>query len=138
MTFKKLHPTESELEILQILWDKGPASVRAVNELLNEHREVGYTTTLKIMQIMTEKSLVTRDTKTRTHIYHAAAQEGETQNNLLDKFLHKTYKGCVKSLVLQALGKEKASKEELAELKALIENLENNQDTSNPTTHDAD
>jgi len=128
MTFKKNHPTESELEILQILWAEGPSSVRRVNEILNEQRSVGYTTSLKIMQIMTEKGLVTRDTKTRTHIYHSAVKEGETQNSLLESFIAKTYRGCAKSLVLQALGKEKTSPEELAEIKALISKMEENND----------
>ena len=93
MVFKKkrFEPTESELEILQILWEKGPSSVRTVNEILNERRDVGYTTTLKIMQIMTEKGLVTRDTESRTHIYHSAADQQETQNSLLKSFINKTY-----------------------------------------------
>jgi predicted transcriptional regulator len=128
MTFKKNHPTESELEILQVLWELGPSSVRKVNEILNTQRAVGYTTSLKIMQIMTEKGLVTRDTKSRTHIYQAAVQENETQSSLLDSFISKTYRGCAKSLVLQALGKEKASPDELAEIKALIAKMEENND----------
>ena len=78
------------------------------------------------MQIMTEKGLVTRDTKSRTHIYQAAVKEGETQSSLLDSFINKTYRGCAKSLVLQALGKEKTSPEELAEIKALISKMEEN------------
>jgi len=126
MTFKrKQHPTESELEVLQILWEHGPSSVRSVNEKLNEKRTVGYTTTLKIMQIMTDKALVTRDTKTRTHIYHADVQEGETQSSLLDSFIQKTYRGSAMRLVMQALGNKEASHEELAELKALINQIEN-------------
>lgn len=126
MTFKrKQHPTESELEILQILWEKGPSSVRSVNEILNEKRSVGYTTTLKIMQIMTDKALVTRDTKTRTHIYHADVLEGETQSSLLDSFIQKTYRGSAMRLVMQALGNKEASPEELAELKELINKIEN-------------
>ena len=72
---QKNMPTESELEILQILWQHGPSSVRFVNELLNEKREVGYTTTLKIMQIMTEKGLVSRDTSSRTHVYDSVAKK---------------------------------------------------------------
>jgi len=126
MTFKrKQHPTESELEILQILWEQGPSSVRAVNEILNEKRSVGYTTTLKIMQIMTDKALVTRDTKTRTHIYQADVKEGETQSSLLDSFIQKTYRGSAMRLVMQALGNKEASPEELAELKELINKIEN-------------
>jgi len=121
---KSLRPTESELEILQILWEHGPSSVRTVNEKLNERREVGYTTTLKIMQIMTEKNLVTRDTESRTHIYSSAVKEKETQSSLLESFIHKTYRGSAMKLVMQALGKEDATKEELAELKEIINKLE--------------
>ena len=128
MTFKKKHsPTESELEILQVLWEKGPSSVRVVNEILYVSRPVGYTTTLKIMQIMTEKNLVSRDTSSRTHIYNSAVAEGETQNSLLESFIQKTYRGSAMRLVMQALGKESASPEELSELKALIDKMENNQ-----------
>jgi predicted transcriptional regulator len=127
MTDKKVNePTESELEILQILWAKGPATVRQVNEELNINREVGYTTTLKIMQIMNEKNLVTRDTSSRTHIYSAMVKENTTQNNLLKKFIDKTYRGSAMQLVMQALGHQKASMSELQELKKLIEDIENN------------
>lgn len=122
---KKNSPTESELEILQVLWESGPSSVRVVNERLNEKREVGYTTTLKIMQIMTEKGLVTRNTESRTHIYHSAVKEQETQTNLLDSFIKKTYRGSAMRLVMQALGNEQATPEELAELKQLINKIEN-------------
>ncbi len=122
---KKNSPTESELEILQILWETGPNSVRFVNEKLNDKREVGYTTTLKIMQIMTAKGLVTRDTESRTHIYHPAVKEQETQNSLLDSFIAKTYRGSAMRLVMQALGQEDATAEELAELRQLIDKMEN-------------
>ena len=122
---RKFEPTESELEILQILWEKGPSSVRQVNEILNKVREVGYTTSLKIMQIMNEKGLVTRDTESRTHIYHSAVKEAETQTNLLQNFIKKTYRGSAMKMVLQALGSESASKEELEELKELVEKISN-------------
>ncbi|MBT8190089.1 MAG: BlaI/MecI/CopY family transcriptional regulator [Saprospiraceae bacterium] len=121
---KKIKPTESELEILQVLWIHGPSSVRQVNDLLNEQREVGYTTTLKIMQIMTEKGLVSRNTENRTHIYHSAVKEGDTQRSLLDSFIEKTYRGSAMRLVMQALGNQKASPEELEKLKAIINELE--------------
>jgi len=93
--------------------------------MLNESRDVGYTTTLKIMQIMTEKGLVTRDTSNRTHIYHAAVAESDTQNSLLSNFIQKAYKGSAMRLVIQALGQQKATPEELNELKQLIENMDN-------------
>lgn len=121
----KFKPTESELEILQILWQEGPSSVRTVNEQLNEAREVGYTTTLKIMQIMADKGLVTRNTESRTHIYAAAVEEAEAQKNLLEKFVDTTFRGSAMSLVMQALGNHNASEEELDEIKALIKKLEN-------------
>jgi len=125
MTFKsKGTPTESELEILQVLWQLGPSSVRKVNDILNEKREVGYTTTLKIMQIMTEKGLVTRNTESRTHIYHSAVKEQDTQKNLLKSFIDKTYRGSAMSLVLQALGNQEATEKEIEELKQMIDQIE--------------
>jgi len=125
MKTNKIKPTESELEILQILWEKGPSSVRVVNNLLNTKRTIGYTTTLKIMQIMTEKGLVIRNTESRSHIYDALLKETETKNNLLQTFINNTFKGSTANLVLQALGSEKTSKEDLEEIKSLIEKLEN-------------
>lgn len=121
----KLKPTESELEILQILWEKGPSTVRFVNDILNQKREIGYTTTLKIMQIMAEKQLVERDTKSRTHIYIANVQEKDTQKQLLDKFVDTAFKGSAMKMVLQALGNHESSKEELDEIKELIQKIEN-------------
>lgn len=123
-------PTEAELEILQILWKNGPSSVRQVHEQLNEARqaadreEVGYTTTLKLMQIMADKGLATRDTSTRTHIYVPAVKEEDTQQQLLQKFVDATFRGSAMKLVMQALGNHQASPEELEEIKALIEKLE--------------
>jgi predicted transcriptional regulator len=121
---KKHTPTEAELEILQILWQNGPSSVRTVNDVLNKKREVGYTTTLKIMQIMTDKGLVERDTGQRTHIYHTLAKEKDTQNNLLDSFIEKTYRGSAMRLIMQALGRQEASQQELEELKKIIDQIE--------------
>jgi len=117
-------PTESELEILQLLWKRGPSSVREINDLLNEQREVGYTTSLKIMQIMNEKGLVTRDTTSRTHIYRAAIKEEATKQSLLKEFITNTFNGSAKNLVMQALGGTKTSKKELDEIKKLIKEIE--------------
>lgn len=114
-------PTESELAILQILWENGPSTVRFVNESLNQEREVGYTTTLKLMQIMAEKGLVLRNTDSRTHIYRPAISEPETQEGLLNKFVDTAFRGSAIKLVMQALGQHKASKEELDAIKAMIE-----------------
>ncbi|KGE89597.1 MAG: BlaI/MecI/CopY family transcriptional regulator [Phaeodactylibacter xiamenensis] len=121
---KKIRPTESELEILQVLWEHGPSTVRFVNDQLNEDREVGYTTTLKLMQIMAEKGLAERDTSQRTHIYSPAVTEAETQQNLLTQFVDRTFKGSAMKLVMQALGNHNASEAELDEIKALIEEIE--------------
>ena len=121
---KFLKPTDAELEVLQILWEKGPQSVRYVNDLMNESREVGYTTTLKIMQIMYEKGLVERDDSARTHIYKAIAKEADIQRHLLDKFVDTAFRGSAVKLVMQALGNHQTSREELDEIKNLIEELE--------------
>lgn len=123
-------PTESELEILQVLWQLGPSSVRVVNEHLNAKREVGYTTTLKLMQIMVDKGLALRDTSQRTHIYRAAIAEGDTQQRLLKNFVDTAFRGSAMKMVMQALGNHEASADELEEIKSLIEQMENsrNQD----------
>lgn len=120
----KQKPTDSELEVLQLLWELGPSSVRDINEKLNLKREVGYTTTLKIMQIMNEKGLVIRDTKSRSHIYKSAIKETSTKQNLLKEFISTTFNGSAKNLVLQALGGSKTSKKELEEIKELIKRIE--------------
>lgn len=125
MNKRQIRPTEAELEILQVLWEEGPSSVRQVNQLLNEKRDIGYTTTLKLMQIMLDKGLVRRTTDTRSHIYSAQVKESDTQSELLNKFLESAYRGSASKLVLQVLGNHKASQEELKEIKALIDKLEN-------------
>ena len=117
-------PTESELEILQVLWQKGPSTVRQVNDILNEKREIGYTTTLKLLQIMAEKRLVVRDTSDRIHIYEAAVEEALTQQHLLKRFVDTLFRGSASQLVMQALGNHEASAEELDEIKSLIEKIE--------------
>jgi len=123
---KKNTPTESELEILQILWQNGSSSVREVNDILNTEREVGYTTTLKIMQIMNDKGLVVRDTSSRTHIYKAAATEDDTQIKLLVIFIEKTYRGSAMRMIMHALGHQEVSGKEIEELKKIIDQLEKN------------
>ncbi len=121
-------PTESELEILQILWEAGPSTVRQVNDRLNEQREVGYTTTLRLMQIMVDKGLAQRDTESRTHIYRAAVSERDTQQRLLEKFVDTAFRGSAMQLVVQALGNHRASAEELKEIKDLIDRMEKERD----------
>ena len=117
-------PTDAELAILQVLWEKGASSVRFVNDTLAERREIGYTTTLKLMQIMHEKGLVQRNTDARSHIYEAVIERDATQRNLLGSFVDNVFSGSAMSLVMQALGNHKASKDELDQIKALIEKME--------------
>ncbi|MEN0004990.1 MAG: BlaI/MecI/CopY family transcriptional regulator [Bacteroidota bacterium] len=121
-------PTEAELEILQVLWENGPSTVRFVNDRLSEKREVGYTTTLKLMQIMVDKGLAKRDTASRTHIYQAAINESDTQERLLKSFVQRTFRGSAMKLVVQALGSHDTSKAELDEIKALIQKIEDEQE----------
>ncbi len=122
----KIKPTESELEILQILWTMGPSTVREVNNILKRSKDVGYTTTLKLLQIMNEKGLVDRETNSRTHIYTAEVNREDTQNLLLNRFLENTFSGSASKLIMQALGNHHPSSSELKEIKELIEKLENN------------
>lgn len=125
MASKYIKPTESELEILNILWQKNIATVREVHEELAKTKEAGYTTTLKLMQIMHEKGLVKRDESMRTHIYQPAVNKEKTQKHLLDKMIDSLFGGSSTQLVLQALGNgsQKVSAEELNQIQALINNL---------------
>ena len=131
-------PTDSELEILHVLWQHGPATVRAINDLLGQRRqaEVGYTTTLKILQLMLEKGLVRRDDADRSHVYRAAVREQETQGLLLDKFVDATFGGSALKLVMQALGSRKTSDDELAQIRRLLNDIEIQNSTSNPAEDD--
>jgi predicted transcriptional regulator len=122
-TTKTIKPTESELEILQILWKKVNASVREVHEELLLTKEAGYTTTLKLMQIMHEKGLVKRDDSIKTHIYQAAVSKEKTQKHLLNKMIDTVFGGSPGELVMQALGNHKASAEELEEIQKILDNL---------------
>lgn len=120
---KKLKPTESELEILAILWSKEKATVREVHNELSKTKESGYTTTLKLLQIMFEKGLVKRDDRNKTHIYEAAISKQRTQKQFLDKMIHTLFSGSSTQLVLQALGNQKSSKGELEEIQKYLDNL---------------
>jgi predicted transcriptional regulator len=124
-TIKYIKPTESELEILQVLWDRGLASVREVHEELSKTKEAGYTTTLKLMQIMHEKGLVKRDDSVKTHIYQPAVSREKTQKHLLGKMINTLFGGSTTQLVMQALGNHKASADELDEIQKLLNNLKN-------------
>ena len=125
MSSKTIKPTESELEILQVLWEKNLASVREVHEELLKTKESGYTTTLKLMQIMHEKGLVKRDDSFKTHIYQASVSKEKTQKHLVGKMINSLFGGSPTVLVLQALGNHKASAAELDEIQQLLDNLKN-------------
>ncbi len=122
---KMIRPTESELEILQILWTKGVATVREVHEILGQTKDVGYTTTLKLMQIMHEKGIVKRDDSMRTHVYQAAVNKERTQKHMLGKIIDSLFGGSPTQLVIQALGDDnhKASREELEKIQLLLDSL---------------
>lgn len=126
-TAKQTKPTESELEILGILWDKGASTVREVHEILEKTKDAGYTTTLKLMQIMHEKNLLSRDTTSKTHIYEAAISQESTQQQLLNKMIDTVFNGSASQLVLQALGNHRSSKEELEKIKQYLNDIENQQ-----------
>ena len=125
MAAKYVKPTESELEILNIIWEKSTATVRDVHEELAKSKDVGYTTTLKLMQIMHEKGLVKRDESMRTHVYQAAVNREKTQKHLLDKMIDSLFGGSSTQLVLQALGsgEQKISNEELEKIQTLLNDL---------------
>lgn len=123
MASKQIKPTESELEILQILWERGLATVREVHEELAKTKDVGYTTTLKLMQIMNDKGLVKRDESMRTHVYQPAVNKEKTQRHLLGKMIDSLFGGSSTELVLQALGEHKASPEEIEQIQLLLNNL---------------
>ena len=119
-------PTESELSILKILWNKGQASVREVHETLSEHKISGYTTTLKLMQIMFEKGIVSRDASSKVHIYRPNITKENTQQQLVGKMITNLFGGSSSQLVLQALGNHQPNDAELAEIEAMIAQLKKN------------
>jgi predicted transcriptional regulator len=124
MKFKKQSlpkPTEAELELLRVLWEKGPATVRELHDTVNHQRPVVYTSVLKILQIMTEKGLVEREESGKAHIYRAAASQEETQNQLLRDLSQRLFSGSAAQLAMHALAMEPASAEELEEIRNLIE-----------------
>ena len=117
-------PTEAELAILCVLWERGPSTVREVQESLLEERGTGYTTALKLLQIMTEKGLVHRDESQRTHVYEVAVSEDHTQRQLVRDLLDRAFGGSAQKLVLQALSARRASPAELAQIRKLLDELE--------------
>ena len=122
----KRRPTAAELEILQVLWSRGPSTVRDVHEQLNAEKPTGYTTVLKLMQIMAEKDLVRRDEKQKAHIYSARIAREQTQTQLVRDMVDKLFGGSASSLVMNALSSRKASPEELAEIRRTLDEMEGN------------
>ena len=117
-------PTESELEILNILWSRGASTVREVHDELEKVKEAGYTTTLKLMQIMHEKGLLKRDERSKSHIYTANISQETTQGQLVKRMIDNVFNGSAARLVMQALGNHKPSKQELSEIKKYLEEIE--------------
>jgi len=122
MANNNIKPTEGEMEILQVLWQKGNATVREVHEALNK-KDSGYTTTLKLMQIMHEKGMVERDTNQKTHIYKALASQDKTEKQLVNKMIDNVFNGSAARLVMQALGNHSASADEIDEIKKYLDSL---------------
>ena len=121
---KKAKPTNGELEILQIVWDRGPSTVREINNELNKLRDVGYTTTLKLMQIMTTKELLLRRMDGKTHIYRANVNQEKTQGQFLDKIVDTVFQGSASKLVMQALGNKRTTQQELEEIREFLSKME--------------
>ena len=125
---KRPRPTGGELEILQVLWSRGPSTVREVHEVLTETKPgTGYTTVLKLMQIMAEKGLVSREEKSRAHVYTAQIPREQTQRQIVRELLDGVFAGSAARLVMQALSAKKASPEELSEIRHMLDHLEEQQ-----------
>lgn len=124
MNKKSPKPSDSEMEVLQLLWKNGPLTVREVHEELNKKKDIGYTTTLKVMQRMTEKKLLSRETNERTHLYEAVITEEDTQSELLERFLDSAFGGSSLKLVMQALGNKSTTKEDLTKIREHLDKIE--------------
>lgn len=125
MSNKKYQPTNSELEILSVLWEAGDSTAREVHSHIEEIKNTGYTTTLKIIQNMYDKGILSRTPKGQTHLYSPSVQKEDIQKNLLGGFVNKVFGGSSKNLILQALGNESPTKAELDEIRAMLDELEN-------------
>lgn len=117
-------PTASELEILRVLWARGPSTVREVHESLSEHKSMGYTTVLKLLQIMTTKGTVRRNETQRAHVYEAGVPAEQTKRQLAGDMLQKVFEGSASQLMMHALAGRKASKEEIEELRGMLDDYE--------------
>jgi predicted transcriptional regulator len=125
MSHKSLpRPTEAELELLGVLWARGPSTVRQIHEALSGEKSTGYTTTLKILQKMLEKGLLRRDERERSHVYEAVWKAEETQRQLVRDLLRRAFRGAAGKLVVQALSEEKVSADDLAEIRKMLDGLE--------------
>ena len=116
-------PTNSELEILGVLWQRGPSSVKEVHKELNARRRTGYTTVLKLMQIMVEKGLVNRDTDARAHVYEASIAQSDTQRDLVDDLASRAFGGSAYRLALHALGSKRTTPQEMSEIRRLLDQM---------------
>lgn len=121
-----MKPTASEMEILQILWEEGDSTVREVHDILSRKKAAGYTTTLKLMQIMHDKGLLHRNDEARSHVYTAAVKKESMQKQAVSKIINGMFKGSPAKLIMHALGNHKATKEEIAEIKEYLYEMENN------------
>jgi predicted transcriptional regulator len=119
-----LRPTDAELAILRVIWQYGPGTVRQIWEKMAPERQTGYTTVLKLLQIMTEKGLVDRDERQRTHVYRTRLTQDQTQRQLVDDLLDRAFGGAASKLVMHALAARKASKTEMAQIQQLLEKIE--------------
>jgi predicted transcriptional regulator len=123
-------PTNAEIEILGALWKLGPSTVKAVHEELQERREIGYTTVLKLMQIMAEKGLLVRDEDARAHVYRVAESQESTEKSLVADFVNRVFAGAAGRLAVQALGEGKVGREDLAEIRRLLDQLEGSDESN--------
>lgn len=121
---KQIKPTDSELEILNVLWQRGPSTVREIHEELGKNKDAGYTTTLKLMQIMYEKGILERDTTTRTHVYQPALSQENAQGQILKRMIDTVFNGSAAQMVMQALGNHKANAEELELIRKYLDEAE--------------
>ena len=124
MSKSEIAPTNSELEILTVLWEIEQGTAREVHEQLSRVKSTGYTTTLKIIQNMYEKELLSREPKGQTHIYAPAVRKEQIQRNLLGGFVNKVFGGSSKQLIIQALGNDQPTREELDEIRAMLDKIE--------------
>ncbi len=133
---KPPRPTDAELAILRVLWERGPSTVRQVHDVLSRERPAAYTTALKLLQIMTDKGLVRRDEADRTHVYHPRLSEEQTQRQLIRDLVDRAFGGSASKLVMQALATKRSSDEELGEIRRLLDSRSSQETDRGPGGHD--